>query len=245
MSNALTIARRELLGYFATPIAYVFLVIFLTLLGWFTFYWGTGFFEMGQADLRGFFGYHPILYVVLIPALTMRLWAEERRGGTIELLMTLPITTAEAVLGKFLAAWAFTGVALLLTLPMWWTVNHLGEPDNGVIAASYLGSFLMAGGYLAVGGAISACTKNQVIAFVLAVVACLLLLLAGFPQVTELLSQSPFAFLGKSISSVGFLTHFDSISRGVIDLSSLLFFSSLIALMLFLNKLALDRLAAS
>src|SRR5919198_4059386 len=180
MRNVYFIFKRELAGYFATPVAYVFLVIFLALSGAFTFFVGN-FFERGQADLQSFFTFHPWLYIVLIPALAMRLWAEERRSGTIELFLTLPIRMTEAVLGKFLAAWCFAGIALALTFPFWVTVNFLGRPDNGVILASYIGSWLMAGAMLAVGGCISAMTKNQVIAFVVTAAVVFVFTVAGSP----------------------------------------------------------------
>src|SRR5579863_2344555 len=178
MRNVWIIFRRELKSYFATPLAYVFIVIFLVMAGILTFFLGN-FFERGQADLQPFFAFHPWLYLVLIPALSMRLWAEERKSGTIELFLTLPISVGEAVLGKFLAAWAFSGIALALTFPFWITVNVLGSPDNGVILASYLGSFLMAGAFLAIGAAISAACKNQVIAFVLSGTLCFVFIAAG------------------------------------------------------------------
>jgi len=228
-----------LVGYFATPIAAVFIVIFLMLSGAFTFYLGN-FFVRGQADLAPFFDFHPWLYLVLIPALAMRLWAEERRSGTIELLLTLPVTMWEAVVGKFLAAWCFTGVALALTFPMWITVNVLGEPDNGVILASYLGSLLMAGGFLAIGSCISALTKNQVIAFVVSVVICLGFILSGFPLVLELFSGWAPQFLLSAVSSFSFLTHFQSISKGVLDLRDILYFLSLIAFWLFATATVID-----
>jgi ABC-2 type transport system permease protein len=228
-----------LTGYFATPIAAVFIVIFLMLSGAFTFYLGN-FFVRGQADLVPFFDFHPWLYLVLIPALAMRLWAEERRSGTIELLLTLPVTMWEAVVGKFLAAWCFTGIALALTFPMWITVNVLGEPDNGVILASYLGSLLMAGGFLAIGSCISALTKNQVIAFVVSVVICLGFILSGFPLVLELFSGWAPQFLLSAISSFSFLTHFQSISKGVLDLRDILYFLSLIAFWLFATATVID-----
>src|ERR1700761_5581637 len=171
MRNVGIIMRRELASYFATPLAYVFILIFLLLANAFTFYLGN-FFERGQADLLPFFNFHTWLYLFLVPAVSMRLWAEERKSGTIELLLTLPLTMWQAVVGKFLAAWVFIGIALFLTFPIWITVNYLGSPDNGVIFASYIGSFLMAGGYLAIGSAISATTNNQVIAFVVSVVVC-------------------------------------------------------------------------
>ena len=239
MERIRVIFKRELAGYFATPIASVFIVIFLMLSGAFTFYLGN-FFVRGQADLAPFFDFHPWLYLVLIPALAMRLWAEERRSGTIELLLTLPVTMWEAVTGKFLAAWCFTGVALVLTFPMWITVNLLGEPDNGVIFASYIGSLLMAGGFLAIGSCISALTKNQVIAFVVSVVICLGFILSGFPLVLELFSGWAPQFLLSAISSFSFLTHFQSISKGVLDLRDILYFLSLIAFWLFATATVID-----
>ena len=239
MERIRVIFQRELAGYFSTPIAAVFIVIFLMLSGAFTFYLGN-FFVRGQADLAPFFDFHPWLYLVLIPALAMRLWAEERRSGTIELLLTLPVTMWEAVAGKFLAAWCFTGVALALTFPMWITVNVLGEPDNGVILASYLGSLLMAGGFLAIGSCISALTKNQVIAFVVSVVICLGFILSGFPLVLELFSGWAPQFLLSAISSFSFLTHFQSISKGVLDLRDILYFLSLIAFWLFATATVID-----
>src|SRR6201995_1339702 len=184
MRNVGIIIGRELASYFATPLAYVFILIFLMLSSAFTFYLG-GFFERGQADLQSFFYWHPWLYLFLIPAVSMRLWAEERKSGSIELLMTQPVTLWEAVLGKYFAAWAFAGLALALTFPIWITVNFLGNPDNGTILAAYIGSFLLAGGYLAIGSATSALTSNQVIAFILGVVVCFVVLLAGFPIVLD------------------------------------------------------------
>lgn len=239
MNAVWTLFKRELAGYFTTPIAYVFLVIFVFLSGIFTFYLGN-FFARGQADLESFFDFHPWLYLFLVPALAMRLWAEERRSGTIELLLTLPITTLQAVLGKFLAAWAFTGVALLLTFPLWVTVNYLGEPDNGVILASYLGSLLMAGAFLAIGACLSAVTRNQVIAFVVTVVVCLLFVLSGFPLVLNFFSAWAPEFLVEAISSFSFLSHFNAISRGVIDLRDVIYFLSLIAFWLFANTVIIE-----
>ena len=207
--------------------------------GAFTFYLGN-FFARGQADLVPFFDFHPWLYLVLIPALAMRLWAEERKGGTIELLLTLPVTMWEAVLGKFLAAWCFTGIALALTFPMWITVNVLGQPDNGVIVAGYVGSLLMAGGFLAIGSCMSALTKNQVIAFIISVMVCLGFVLSGFPLVLEFFSGWSPQFLLDAISSFSFLTHFQSISKGVLDLRDIFFFLSLIAFWLFATATILD-----
>jgi len=239
MNAMLAIMRRELRSYFLTPVAYVFIVIFLFLTSAFTFYLG-GFYERSQADLAPFFNFHPWLYLFLVPALSMRLWAEERRSGSIELLMTLPVEIWQAVAGKFLAAWAFTGLALLLTFPIWVTVNYLGNPDNGVILAAYIGSLLMAGGFLAVGSCISAITRNQVIAFILAVVACFLLLLAGFPLVLEVFSAWAPQALVDAIASLSFLTHFASISKGVIDLRDLVYFALLIGVMLYANTIVLQ-----
>jgi len=230
--------RRELQSYFATPVAYVFIVIFLVLMGAFTFYLGN-FYERGQADLGPFFIFHPWLYLLLVPAITMRLWAEERKTGSIELLMTLPITPWQAVLGKYLAAWAFTGVALLLTCPIWITVNYLGDPDNGAIVAAYIGSFLMAGGFLAIGACLSATTPNQVIAFVITVVVCFMFLVSGFPMVLDFFTSWAPQILVDGIASLSFLTHFESISKGVIDLRDLIYFSFLILAFLYANTIVL------
>ena len=230
---------REFKSYFATPLAFVFIVIFLFAMGAFTFYLGH-FYDNGVADLTVFFGYHPWLYLFLVPALAMRLWAEERRSGTMELLLTLPVPLWATVLGKFLAAWAFAGLALLLTFPIWITVNYLGQPDNGVILASYIGSFLMAGAYLAIGACISAATSNQVIAFIVSVVVCFLLTISGAPLVLDAFrSWAPLPLI-EAISSFSFLTHFAAITGGVIDLRDLIFFFSLIGLFLTANMLIVD-----
>jgi len=239
MSLINALFRREFRSYFATPIAYVFIVIFLLLMGAFTFYLG-GFYERGQADLAGFFNYHPWLYLFLVPAISMRLWAEERKSGSIELLMTLPITAWQAVIGKFLAAWAFTGIALALTFPIWMTVNYLGEPDNGAILAAYIGSFMMAGSFLAIGSCLSAATRNQVIAFVLTVVVCFGFLLAGFPLVLDMFSGWAPQTLTDGIASLSFLTHFASIKKGVIDFRDLLYFVILTAAFLYANTIILQ-----
>jgi ABC-2 type transport system permease protein len=231
--------RRELRSYFATPVAYVFIVIFLVLMGTFTFYLG-GFYERGQADLQPFFSFHPWLYLFLVPAIAMRLWAEERKTGSIELLMTLPITAWQAVLGKYLAAWAFTGIALMLTFPVWITVNYLGDPDNGVILAAYVGSFLMAGGFLAIGACLSAITRNQVIAFIITVVVSFGFLLSGFPMVLDLFSGWAPQAIVDGVASLSFLTHFASISKGVIDLRDLIYFALLIAAFLYANTIVLQ-----
>ena len=239
MRQLFAVFKREFAAYFATPLAYVFIVIFLFAMGAFTFYIGH-FFENGTADLQVFFGFHPWLYLFLVPAISMRLWAEERRSGTMELLLTLPVPLWATVAGKYLAAWAFTGIALLLTFPIWITVNYLGHPDNGVILASYIGSFLMAGAYLAIGGAISACTNNQVIAFVVSVVVCFLFTISGAPLVLDFFrGWAPLALVN-AVSSFSFLTHFTAISAGVIDLRDLIFFFSLIALFLAANVVVVD-----
>ncbi|MNQ47870.1 ABC transporter permease subunit [Pseudomonas borbori] len=231
--------KRELASYFSTPLAYVFIVIFLVLSGVFTFYLG-GFFESGQANLAPFFGFHPWLYLFLVPAIAMRLWAEERKSGTIELLMTLPITRFEAVTGKFLAAWAFAGLALLLTFPMIITVNYLGEPDNGAIVTGYIGSWLLAGAYLAIGSCMSALAKNQVIAFILAVSVCFLFIVSGFPMVLDGFSGWAPQWLIDAVASLSFLTRFDAISKGVIDLRDLLYFLTLIAAWLAATAVVID-----
>ncbi len=234
------ILKKELSGYFGTPVAYVFITIFLTLSGLFTFYLGN-FFEIGQANLNSFFEWHPWLYLFLIPSITMRLWAEEKKTGTIELLTTLPITPFQIVIGKFLSSWIFTTIALILTFPIWITVNYLGNPDNGVIIASYIGSLLMAGGYLAIGSFISACTQNQVIAFILSVTVCLLFTLSGLPIVLDFFSGWGGQTLTDVISSFSFLVNFSDISRGIIDFKSILYFSSLIFMFLYFNIIILDN----
>lgn len=239
MSPVNVVLRRELSSYFATPVAYIFIVIFLMLSGVFTFYLGH-FFERGQADLSSFFNFLPWLYLVLIPSVAMRLWSEERRSGTIELLMTLPLSTAQLVIAKFLAAWLFIGLALLLTFPLWLTVNYLGDPDNGVILAGYLGAWLMAGGFLAVGSCLSALTKNQIIAFILTLVVCFLLVMSGFPIVQDAFSGWAPQWLIDGLSSLSFLTHFDAISRGVIDLRDMVYFVVLIAAWLYATVLAIN-----
>jgi ABC-2 type transport system permease protein len=239
MRNTLLILKRELGGYFATPVAYVFLVIFLALAGTFTFYLGN-FFERGQADLQPFFSFHPWLYLFLIPAISMRLWSEERRSGTIELFLTLPVSMGQAVAGKFLAAWAFTGIALLLTFPIWFTVNYLGAPDNGVVVTSYLGSFLMAGAFLAIGACVSAITKSQVIAFVVSAALCFLFIVSGAPMVLNFFAGWAPKLLLDTVASFSFITHFNSISRGVIDLADLVFFLSVIVVFLFANAVLVD-----
>ena len=244
MSMIWPIFKREFASYFATPMAYVFIVIFLFAMGAFTFFIGH-FYDNGIADLSVFFGYHPWLYLFLVPAISMRLWAEERHSGTMELLLTLPVPLWVTVLAKYLAAWAFTGIALALTFPIWLTVNFLGSPDNGVILAGYIGSFLMAGGYLAIGAAISATTDNQVIAFVVSVAICFLFTISGAPLVLDFFrAWAPLPVI-TAISSFSFLTHFAAISSGVIDIRDIIFFFSLTALFLSANIVLIDLKKAS
>ena len=238
--NVWVIAKREFAGYFNTALAFVFVVIFVALTSAFAFFVGN-LFGRGQADLLPFFQYHPWLYLMLVPAIAMRLWAEERKSGTIELLMTLPIAPWQAIVGKYLAAWAFVGVALVLTCPIWITVNILGEPDNGVIFASYIGSFLMAGAYLAIGSFISALTKYQVIAFIVAALICFLFLMAGLNLVLGFVRDWAPACLVSGFESMSFLSHFLQITMGVISLPTLIFYLSLIVFFLFATSLAVEK----
>lgn len=233
------IFKREFASFFATPLAYVFLLIFLVLSSVFTFYLG-GFYESGQANLNPFFNFHPWLYLFLVPALAMRMWAEERKSGTIELLMTLPITRFESVVGKFLAAWVFAGIALLLTFPMVLTVNYLGDPDNGAILTGYVGSWLLVGAYLSVGSCMSALAKNQVIAFILTVSLCFLFVVSGFSLVLDVFNGWAPQWLLDVVASFSFLTRFQAISKGVIDVRDLLYFLSFIAAWLMATAVVID-----
>lgn len=227
LANIWTITKRELGGYFASPVAYVFIVIFLLLVGFFTFMVG-GFFERGEASLTGsFFVWHPWLYLFLVPAVGMRLWSEERRLGTMELLLTMPITTWQAIVGKFLASWLFLALALALTFPVVLSVNYLGHPDNGVIFCGYVGSLLLAGAYLAIGCMTSAMTRNQVISFIVSVVVCLFLILAGWPPVTRLLDSLEWHWLRNLAAALSVMTHFEPFQRGVVDFRDLVFFVSI------------------
>jgi len=239
MRNIFIIAGRELGGYFATPVASVFIIIFLVLQGSLTFNLGS-FFDRGQADLNPFFTFIPWVFLLLVPAITMRLWAEERRLGTIELLLTLPITQAQAVLGKFLAAWAFCAIALLLTFPVVITVNILGRPDNGVIASGYVGSLLVAGAFLSVGSALSAATKNQVIAFVLAVAVCFVFAVASYPVVTDFLSQN-LPVLADVARRIAVIDRFQDFTRGIVSLRDVIFFVTFIGFWLFVNTVLVDQ----
>jgi len=232
LGHILTIAKREVTGYFASPVAYVFIVIFLLLTGFFAFM-VSGFFERGQANLLAFFAWHPWLYLFLVPAVGMRMWSEERRLGTIELLLTMPITPWQAIVGKFLASWLVLAVALALTFPIVLTVNYLGRPDNGVILASYAGSLLLSGAYLSVSAMTSAMTRNQVVSFIVSVVLCLFLILAGWPPITNMLSQWASSWFVEIIAAFSVMTHFESIQKGVIDSRDVLFFLSVIGFCLF------------
>ncbi|MDX1952261.1 MAG: ABC transporter permease [Verrucomicrobiota bacterium] len=232
-SHIKTIAKRELSAYFNSPVAYVFIVIFLLLAGFFTFMAG-GFFERGEASLISFFLWHPWLYLFLVPAVGMRLWSEERRLGTMELLLTMPITSWQAIVGKFLASWGFLALALLLTFPVWITVNYLGNPDNGVIIGGYLGSFLLAGAYLAISSMTSAVTRNQVVSFILSVVICLFLILAGWPPVTRLLDQvSESPRLVEAVAAFSVMTHFEGFQKGALESRDFVFFVAVIVFSLF------------
>jgi ABC-2 type transport system permease protein len=239
MSPIQAIVRRELRSYFVTPVAYVFLVIFLALAGILTFYAGD-FYERRQADLQPFFAVHPWLYLILVPAVSMRLWAEEAKSGTLELLLTLPVRLWQAMLGKFLAAWFFVGVALALTFPIWLTVNYLGHPDNGVILAGYLGSWLMAGGFLAIGACLSALTQSQVVAFILTALVCVLLLLAGQAQVVDFFQEALPRRLVNGVAHLSLLRHFEAIARGVLDVRDLAYFLLSIVAWLAAGVLLLD-----
>ena len=223
MNPVNAVMRRELRSYFVTPVAYVFLVIFLVLAGILTFYAGD-FYERGQADLQPFFMMHPWLYLILVPAITMRMWAEEAKGGTLELLLTLPLTLWQAMLGKFFAAWLFIGLALVLTFPIWITVNYLGSPDNGVILAGYLGSWLMAGSFIAIGACLSALTRSQVVAFILTALVCVLLILVGQPQVLDFFSGALPRKLINAVAHLSMLRHFEAIARGVLDIRDMMYF---------------------
>mgnify|MGYP000110392535 CR=1 FL=1 len=240
--NVRAVARREWRSYFNSPIAYVFLIIFLVLAAFFTFFVGR-LYEAGQADLRVFFMWHPWLYLVLVPAAAMRLWSEERRSGTIELLLTLPMSPLEALLGKFLAAWLFLAVALALTVTIPLSVSYLGRPDPGVIVTGYLGSLLLAGAYLAIGLFTSALTRNQVISFIVAVVIGLFLILCGYPPVTDFVGRFlPTAFVD-AVAAFSFMTHFETLQRGVVDVRDLIYFAGVMMFMLFATQAVLKERA--
>ncbi|MBU2643520.1 ABC transporter permease subunit [bacterium] len=244
MTQITTLIKRELMSYFYSPVAYVFIIIFMLSTVGTTFFLGN-FFNANQASLEAFFLFHPWLYLFLIPAIGMGLWAEERNTGTIELLFTLPISMMQAVISKFLAGWIFIGIALLLTFPIIITVNYLGEPDNGVIIASYLGSFLMAGSYLAITCVTSSLTRNQVISFILSVIVCFCMVLLGWGVFTNIMNKFLPTWLSETISTFSFSTHFNSISRGIIDSRDLVFFLSIIGGGLIINALILETKKAA
>ena len=240
VSNTLGIFRRELKSYFEAPVAYVFLVVFLILVGFLTFS-VANYYEAGQADLRMFFFWHPWVYLLLVPAASMRLWAEERRSGTIELLLTLPVTMPQAIMGKFLAAWLFLMLAVGLTFPIVVTTAYLGDPDIGVVIGGYVGSVMIAGTYLSVGIFASATTRNQVISFVLALVICLFLLMAGWAPVTAMLVEWAPNWLVKSVAAFSVMPHYESIQRGVLDMRDIGYYISVMAVMLFATYLMLEN----
>jgi ABC-2 type transport system permease protein len=231
-ANIMAIAKRELAAYFTSPVAYVFIVIFLLLVGFFTLNVGQ-FFEVGEASLNGFFYWHPWLYLFLVPAVGMRLWSEERRLGTMELLLTMPITTWQAIVGKFLASWIFLAIALALTFPIVITVNYLGNPDNGALFAGYVGSLLLAGSYLAIGSMTSAMTRNQVVSFIVSVVICLFLIIAGYTPVTDLLVRWAKPAAIETIAAFSVITHFEPFQKGLLDLRDIVFFLSIVGFSLF------------
>ena len=238
--NTKAIAKRELVAYFESPVAYVFMVVFLVLLGFLTFF-VSHFYEIGQADLRPFFFWHPWLFLILVPAAAMQLWAEERRSGTIETLLTLPITMPEAIIGKFLAAWIFIGMIILLTFPIVLTAVYLGNPDKGAIIGGYIGSFLLAGTYLSVGSLTSACTRNQVISFVLSLIICLFLLLAGWPPVIDMLVKWAPDWLVNGTASFGFMPHYEAFQKGIVDSRDIAYFLSVIVFMLFGTYIVIEN----
>jgi ABC-2 type transport system permease protein len=240
MSNLSILFRREFSSFFATPVAYVFIGIFLILSGVFTFFVG-GFYERGQADLLPFFNFHPWLYLFLVPAIAMRSWSEERKSGTIELLMTLPISSWQAMLAKHLAAWSVLGLSLLLTFPLWLTVNYLGNPDNGIIVAAYVGSWLMAGAFLSIGMCMSAITKNQVIAFILSLVVCFLFVVSGSNIVLDAFKSWAPNMVIDVVASFSFLTHFEAMAKGVIALNDLIYFLLVTGCWLFAGLVIIEQ----
>lgn len=245
LNNATAIIfRREFASFFATPVAYIFIAIFLIMSGVFTFMFG-GLYERGQADLLSFFNFHPWLYLFLVPAIAMRTWSEERKSGSIELIMTLPMNVMQIMLGKFLAAWAILALCLALTFPLWLSVNYLGDPDNGIIVAAYLGSWLMSGAFLAVGICMSAITKNQVIAFILAVVICFLFVLAGSPVVIDMFQSWAPNMVVDTIAALSFLTHFQNMAKGVIALNDILFYVITIVVWLYAGYIVIEQKKAN
>ncbi|MBI2438174.1 MAG: ABC transporter permease subunit [Lentisphaerae bacterium] len=244
LRNTKAIIKRELASYFESPVAYVFMVVFLMLLGFLTFFVAR-FYESGQADLRGFFFWHPWVFLMLVPAAAMRLWAEERRSGTIETLLTLPVTATQAILGKFLAAWIFIGLIVALTFPIVLTTVYLGAPDRGAIIGGYIGSLLLSGAYLAVGMLTSALSRNQVISFVLSLVICLFLLLAGWPPVTDLMVHWAPDWLVRGVAAFSFMPHYEAFQKGVLDLRDFAYYLSVMVFMLFGTHLVLENRKAA
>jgi len=244
MRNTKAVIKRELASYFESPVAYVFMIVFLMLIGFLTFF-VSRFYENGQADLRGFFFWHPWMFLILVPAAAMRLWAEERRAGTIETLLTLPVTATQVILGKFMAAWIFIGLIVALTFPIVLTTAYLGAPDRGAIICGYIGSLLLAGAYLSVGMLTSAMTRNQVISFVLSLVVCLFLLLAGWPPVTDLMVRWAPEWLVRGVAAFSFMPHFDAFQKGVLDLRDFAYYFSVIIFMLFGTHLVLENRKAA
>jgi ABC-2 type transport system permease protein len=240
MNQISPVFKREFLGYFRSPVAYVFLIGFLVISVGLAFFLG-GFFRAGIASLESYFNFLPWIFVILVPAVGMRLWAEERRTGTVELMFTLPITTLEAVLGKFLAAWAFLSVAILLSFPMALTVAYLGDPDWGVIVVSYLGAILMAASYLGICSLTSAFTKNQVISFVISFAVCLGIVFLGWSIFNGVMERALPVWLVDLLANFSFVTHFDAFTKGIVDPKDIVFFLSLTGFTLFLNVLALER----
>ncbi len=242
--NTKIIAKREMISYFESPVAYVFIVVFLMLIGFLTFF-VSRFYEAGQADLRGFFFWHPWVFLLLVPSAAMRLWAEERRSGTIETLLTLPITITQAILGKFLAAWLFIGLIVCLTFPIVLTTAYLGAPDRGAIIGGYIGSLLLAGAYVSVGVLTSAMTRNQVISFVLSLVICLFLILAGWPPVTDLLVRWAPEWMVRGIAAFSFMPHYEAFQKGILDLRNFAYYASVMIFMLFGAGLVLENRKAA
>ena len=240
LNNCLAVFRREIRSYFESPVAYVFMVVFLVLSGFLTFS-VTQFYERRVADLQPFFFWHPWVFLLLVPAATMGLWAEERRAQTIELLLTMPITMGQAVLGKFLAAWLFLSMGIALTFPIVLTTCSLGDPDLGVVACGYIGSFLLAGAYVSVGMLTSAMTRSQVIAFVLSLILCLLLVVAGWPPVTNFFVQWAPNWLVETVAAFSFMPHFESLQRGVLDFRDVAYYLSVMVFMVMATHVVLDN----
>jgi len=240
MGNIWIVTKREFASFFATPVAYVFIAIFLMLSGIFTFFIGN-LYERGQADLIPFFNFHPWLYLFLVPAIAMRSWAEERKSGSIELLMTLPITVAEAVLGKFIAAWLVLGLSMALTFPLWLSVDFLGEPDHGIIVAAYIGSWLMAGAFLAISTCMSAFTRNQVVAFILAVVVCFLFVVSGSSIVLDAFQPWAGNLILDTVASFSFLSHFEAMAKGVLALNDVGYFLIIMVVWLYASLIVIEQ----